>query len=317
MTEFSIPESVKTIGERAFSACSGLSKITSYATNAPTIIYDTFYNIKTGGILYIPVEATGYGAWKGTGSYYLGYYGWTMEEYFVPTECLSLSITADDVSGRKTNTIIHYIAECKGENRLTGEEEIQTITGTVVSDEFEPNPSTESSREVTVFYSYLGVTASTTITQAPYVATFYSVELNDQWQASSVVNPDATLYDGVYESFSNYNKNSTAAIMTIRLAGYTSFTIYIRSYAESSCDYVMASVLDKTINNNTSTSDTSLVKAHTSGSQNSGTAISNYKAVTYEIPDDGEEHTITIVYRKDSSAHSGTDRGYLLIKKDN
>ena len=44
-------------------------------------------------------------------------------------------------------------------------------------------------------------------------------------------------------------------------------------------------------------------------------AIDGYKAVTYDIPDDGQEHTITIVYRKDGSSNSGTDRGYVLIGK--
>lgn len=31
---------------------------------------------------------------------------------------------------------------------------------------------------------------------------------------------------------------------------------------------------------------------------------------------DGDKHTITIVYRKDSSSHSGDDRGYVLIPKN-
>ena len=57
------------------------------------------------------------------------------------------------------------------------------------------------------------------------------------------------------------------------------------------------------------------VKMTTSGKQNSDTAISNYQLV--EFTDiDGGEHRITVMYRKDSSAASGTDRGYVLIPKE-
>lgn len=143
----------------------------------------------------------------------------------------------------------------------------------------------------------------------------YTIDLNNQWQKSTTVsNPDATEYDGVYESFSNYNVNNTAAIMKITIDGYSSFKFYIRSYAELSCDYVMVSQLDKTIHNSTSYSNTTLVKAHTHRNQQSGTALSNYTPVEFTNIDGGK-HVITIVYRKDSSGHSGTDRGYVLLPK--
>jgi hypothetical protein len=102
--------------------------------------------------------------------------------------------------------------------------------------------------------------------------------------------------------------------MYIDIVGYTDFDLYIRSYAESNYDYVMVSQLDQSINNNTSYSDTTLVKAHTRGNQKSGTDISNYTHVQFTNID-GKEHRITIVYRKDSSSHSGDDRGYMLILK--
>lgn len=100
--------------------------------------------------------------------------------------------------------------------------------------------------------------------------------------------------------------------MYVDIVGYTSFKLYIRSYAESSYDYVMVSQPDQIIDGSTSYSNTTLVKAHTRGSQSSGTAISNYKLVEFTGLD-GNEHKITIVYRKDGSSHSGTDRGYVLI----
>lgn len=77
-----IPGSVSSIGTDAFRTCKGLTSITSLATTAPTIQTDTFYDIKTGGTLYVPegTTVTGYGAWMRTDNYYLGKYGWSIVE---------------------------------------------------------------------------------------------------------------------------------------------------------------------------------------------------------------------------------------------
>jgi hypothetical protein len=144
----------------------------------------------------------------------------------------------------------------------------------------------------------------------------YTVDLNDNWQLSTrVTNPDPYKYEGVYESFSNYNVNNGAAIMTITLNNLDSFTLYIRSYAETYYDYVMVSQLDVDINGNTSYQYNAAVKAHTRTAQNSGTDLYSYTPVTYENIGGGE-HVITIVYRKDSSGNSYDDRGYILIDKN-
>ena len=108
--------------------------------------------------------------------------------------------------------------------------------------------------------------------------------------------------------FSNYNVNGGLATMYIDIDGYETFNLYIRSYAESNYDYVMVGALD-------TTPTTSSNYANTKGVQNSGTAIGNYKLVTFSNIDGGA-HRITIVYRKDASSHSGTDRGYVLIPKN-
>ena len=143
----------------------------------------------------------------------------------------------------------------------------------------------------------------------------YTVDLNDNWQLSTrVKNPDNSKYEGVYESFSNYNVNSGAAIMTITLNNLDEFTLYIRSYAETYYDYVMVSQLDQNIDGNTSYQYNAAVKAHTRTTQNSGTDFYSYTPVTYENIGGGE-HVITIVYRKDESGNSYDDRGYVLIDK--
>lgn len=102
--------------------------------------------------------------------------------------------------------------------------------------------------------------------------------------------------------------------MYVRISGYDTFKLYIRSYAESRYDYTIAFNADVDATSNPSTG-TSGVKAHTSGNQTSGSTISDYTLVTYTGLA-GEEHFICIVYRKDSSVNSGNDRGYLLIPKE-
>lgn len=146
------------------------------------------------------------------------------------------------------------------------------------------------------------------------VSRAYTLNLNNNWRKStSISNPNSSLYDGVYESYSNYNVNSTGATMYIDIAGYETFKLYVRSYAESNYDYVMVSQLDATITNSTSYGDSN-VKTHTRGAQSSGTDISYYKLVEFTGIDKGK-HRITIVYHKDGSTHSGQDRGYILIPK--
>jgi hypothetical protein len=132
------------------------------------------------------------------------------------------------------------------------------------------------------------------------------------WKKStSVTNPDASLYDGVYES-TNAGIDSSYSTMYIDINGYKNFTVYIRSYAESNYDYVMISELDKNITGSTDYSNSSLVKDHTRGTQNSSSSINGYKAVQF-TDIDGGSHRITVIYKKDGSDYSGTDKGYLLI----
>ena len=93
--------------------------------------------------------------------------------------------------------------------------------------------------------------------------------------------------------------------MYINITGYDKFDIYVRSNWESGYDYVNVYELDST----------STIKYSFEDNKSSGTAISNYTLITFSNIDKGE-HRICISYRKDSSDYGGTDRGYLLIPKD-
>ena len=109
----------------------------------------------------------------------------------------------------------------------------------------------------------------------------------------------------------NKGVNSSNAVMKLECVGYTDLTIYIRSYAESSYDYTIASIA------NASTYPTdynsSGVKAHTRGNQKSGITLNDYTAVTYTGLSGYD--IIYIVFTKDGGAASGDDRGYVLIPK--
>jgi hypothetical protein len=75
LTSVTIGSGVTSIGDYAFSDSASLSKITCYATTAPTIANKTFRYIKRGGTLYYP-KGSDYSFWLITEPHYLGYYGW-------------------------------------------------------------------------------------------------------------------------------------------------------------------------------------------------------------------------------------------------
>ena len=276
-----------------------------------------FYGIATTGTLYYPSTYTS--AWNNllvTNQLLCNFPStWTAQSSYTPSTCTSLTITATDVDSKATSTIISYTAITNGyDDIIQSNIEGFEITGTAISNSFEQNTSTSETVTRTITFEYLGATASTTITQGVSPAKYYTVNLNSQWQlSSSITNPDSSLYEGVYESFSNKGVNYGFAKMTITIDGYSNFKLYIRSYAESTYDYVMVSQLDKDLTSGSTGS--TYMKASTSGKQNSSTAITAYTLVEYTNIPEGE-HVITVAYRKDMSVNNGDDRGYLLIPKD-
>ena len=151
------------------------------------------------------------------------------------------------------------------------------------------------------------------------VTTNYSVNLTvkGNW-VTATTNPDSSKYDA-YMSNGSHNVGSGMDCMSITIEGYTKFTVYIRSYAESNYDYVTISELDTPYTGSSSQGSAqysqSYVYAHTRGKSNGGTALTNYTKVEYDNIDGGE-HTIYVYYTKDGSENDYDDRGYILIPKE-
>jgi hypothetical protein len=298
---------VKGIGSYAFYQCTSLKYVDlSNIQEVVTLAANNFSGCPNDFVVIVPddlVESYKVAAnWSMIADHIVGSYQ--------PAVCTRLQIEADDVAANQSTTTIRWTAITNGYDPRTGDDrEGVVVTGTATSEDFGINESYDNTVTHTISFTYMEVTATTTITQAAKLPKNYTIDLNNQWREStSVANPDSATYEGVYESFSNYNVNNGTATMYIDIDGYTEFKLYIRSHAESSYDYVMVGALDQV-------PTTSSNYANTKGAQNSGTAISNYKLVTFSNID-GAAHRITIIYRKDSSQHQGADRGFVLIPKE-
>lgn len=312
LSDVALPNSITSIYAGAFFGCSSLKKLVLSHFNAIPSISDYQYKALPDECTSIYVPASLYDEWKTRWSSYAS----RIIMDFTPTDCIELSITADDAIGRQTTATIYYTATCNGNRISSGKSAIDTVKGTSVSSEFPQNTSYTDSVTREISFTYLGVTATTTITQGVWVDAGYTVDLNGgQWELNDTpANPDAALYDGVYRSVLSKGVNNGVDTMYIDIVGYNSFKLYIRSYAEGNFDYVMVSQLDKAITGSTSATDSTLVKASTKGKQSSNTGINGYTLVEF-TGIDGGNHRITIVYRKDGSGNTGDDRGYVLIPK--
>lgn len=126
-------------------------------------------------------------------------------------------------------------------------------------------------------------------------------------------------YDGeIYRSVSSHNVANAWDTTKITFSGCTWLTLKIRSYAESTYDYVLVSQLNNDyLANCTSTSsmrsaysNTTYTKAYTRGKQ----SATNWESVTFDGLDPSQEYYFYVIYQKDSSADSNDDRGYFYVE---
>ena len=138
------------------------------------------------------------------------------------------------------------------------------------------------------------------------------IDLNNEW-ITGTTNPSPSQYYS-FESRKSKGVDNSGDYIYLKIKGYTTYTLYIRSDGENYADYVMVSKPDASITHSTPYDNTN-VYAHTRTSANSGTTLSAYTEVTFSGLTT-EEHTITIVYKKDDQDSQGSDAGYVLIPKD-
>lgn len=164
--------------------------------------------------------------------------GWTTEPLYIPQECTSLEIECDDVIGRATSALIKFKAITKGLDTGTGEIiEGQEITGEWWSDEFEENYSETDSVIREIKFDYMGVEATTTVTQLPRGKAYCAVLTNPNWiKDANIGNPDPELYDGTYI---NYSTSSYTALK-LEIEGYDNFKVYLKYSGHMSYDYMYA-----------------------------------------------------------------------------
>ena len=333
LTSVSFPVATS-IGQYAFESCSSLTEVSF--PKATSIEGYAFYNCSNLTTIYVGKESDTVCTLSNTNAFnnctnlaniyvpeslvdsYKSATNWSnyadkIKVDIQPVECIALSITADDVAiGNATSTTVHYTAECTYTKEGILQEGTRVFKGKATSNSFEKNTSPTDTVQREVSFTFLGQTATTTITQGVWInprITVTTPDLSDYgWvTADSIYNVDG--YD-VYMS-NNQGVNSSNAVMKLECVGYTELTIYIRSYAESSYDYTIASIANaSTYPTSSSSSDT---KAHTSGNQNSGTKLSDYTKVEYTGL--SGKDIIYIVFRKDSGGANGDDRGYVLISK--
>ena len=330
LTSASFPE-VTSISSYAFESCSSLTKVSfpkvtsigqyAFYSSSLTTIYVGTESDTVCTLLYtnaIPSSVTDIYVPKSLVDSYKSATNWSNHADKIkaaeqPAKCIALSITADDVAiGNATSTTVHYTAECTYTKEGVLQEGTMVFTGEATSDSFEKNTSTTDTVQRTVSFTFLGQTATTTITQGVYInkAIFVTTEgISDYgWvTADSTYNVDG--YD-VYMS-NNEGVDNSQAVMKLECIGYNDLTLYIRSYAETSCDYTIASIANASTYPTSSSSPG--VKAHTSGKQNPGTTLIKYTKVEYTGLSGND--IIYIVFTKDSSSARGDDRGYVLIPK--
>ena len=164
---------------------------------------------------------------------------------------------------------------------------------------------------ITVFTNLKNGNNQTILLRLPSTPSATVIDLNYEW-ITGTTNPSPSQYYS-FESRESKGEDDSGDYIFLKIKGYTTYTLYIRSDGENHSDYVMVSKPDASITYLTQYDNTN-VYAHTKTTANAGTGLTAYTKVTFTGLTK-EEHTITIVYRKDESESQGSDAGYVLIPK--
>ena len=231
--------------EGAFGNCSSLEKVTIDLTDITDIDYLFESCTKLKDITFVgdPSKITSrqyvirWGSSSGTIHYdakynytaLLGSFGsgWQKIPIMEITECTDLVITGKNVEWDELKVPIQWTATVSGIVEGTGEEKTGVIvTGEGYVELQEQNTYIEDI-EKEISFTYMGITATTTITHYANLPKSYTVICEPGcFLDPNIPNPDIEQYDGVYrvkKEFVEYGKAMN--IMTIQITNYRNFKI--------------------------------------------------------------------------------------------
>lgn len=133
------------------------------------------------------------------------------------------------------------------------------------------------------------------------VATSMTVDLNNgQWVDSGTTVDGHTVYKSDAGSYHVSNGKSTC---TVTVRGYSTVTVYLRSYGEGPYDYAEVGPLDGKVS-----------RANSSNVLSTKNRQSNKQYYSYAFAiNDANAHTFQVLYSKDSVADNNDDRGYFYL----
>lgn len=165
LTSLVIPPTIKTIKGSVFAGCYGMKYYDfSSHTSVPTLGSNAFTNMAGDCQIIVPYQL--YDEWKAASN-------WSSWKHYIvmnytPQECISLSIEADNLAyGNSTTTKVRWTAITNGV--LRDGTNVSNITITGEDNAYVGGNSTNGTITKEVSYAYLGITATTTMTQGAYL----------------------------------------------------------------------------------------------------------------------------------------------------
>ena len=258
-------------------------------------------NITSSATIYVPESLID--SYK-TATYWSNY-----ASHFKTLESIKLSkisIIGDDINTYKGNTTgIYKVQYNDGDVSPEQTGVTWSITGnaTISQDGVVTlkNASVGDKLTITATSTYnTSISASLTVSVIN-VAVSMTVDLNNgQWVDSGTTIDGHTVYKSDAGSYHVDNGKSTC---TVTVKGYSSVTVYLRSYTEGNYDYAEVGPLDGSVVRD---SDSNVLS--TKGRQGDIT----YYPYTFTV-NDTDFHTFQVLYSKDSSGNSYDDRGYFYV----
>ena len=212
LTSVSVPVATS-IKARAFEECSSLTTL-YIGTKSNTVCTLSNTNAIPSNVtdIYVPLELID--SYKTATNW--SSFADKIKSYEVPVSCQNLTITAEDVPGYKTSTKIHYEAVCTYSIEGILQTGTKVFKGDAVSDTFGTNPSGESSRQVEISYTFLGQTATTTITQDKYLGNPVGGKI---YYIDDTADGTYSFYDAEGNLMSNVSVGSTPSYYKVLTAG--------------------------------------------------------------------------------------------------